>query len=342
MLLKVGELARRSGLTVRTLHHYDAIGLLSPSARTEAGYRLYTRDDVARLHRIQALRRFGMSLADIGNVLADPSSALLPLVEQQMRMLDAQIAQASRLRERLSALQGQLTRGDEPDLADWLTTLELMTMYDKYFTPEELARLPLYHDEQARETDWPALVADVQALMASGAPAESDAAQALAKRWMTLVDSSTGHDATLLLKLTQMQAGEPSQQAGTGISAAMMDYVLTASAQTRMAIYAKYLTPEETAFMRANFVKSQGEWPALIADVRTCMAAHPPASPEALALARRWMALFRTYAGDNPETHAKFRLAHEREPALMEGSLVDGTVIDYIKQAMMHARPTGC
>ena len=66
MMLKVGELARRTGLTVRTLHHYDSIGLLSPSARSDSGYRLYQRDDIARLHQIQALRRFGMSLADIG------------------------------------------------------------------------------------------------------------------------------------------------------------------------------------------------------------------------------------------------------------------------------------
>jgi DNA-binding transcriptional MerR regulator len=47
-MLKVGELAERAGLTVRTLHHYDSIGLLRPSARSDAGYRLYDRNDVAR------------------------------------------------------------------------------------------------------------------------------------------------------------------------------------------------------------------------------------------------------------------------------------------------------
>ncbi|KQN67535.1 hypothetical protein ASF04_17235 [Duganella sp. Leaf61] len=76
MLLKIGELAKRTGLTVRTLHHYDAIGLLQPSARTDAGYRLYNRTDIARLHHIQALRKFGLSLADIGASLDRPD---LPL-----------------------------------------------------------------------------------------------------------------------------------------------------------------------------------------------------------------------------------------------------------------------
>jgi DNA-binding transcriptional MerR regulator len=65
-MLKVGELAARAGLTVRALHHYDSIGLLTPSARSDAGYRLYGRDDVARLHQIQTLRAFGMALANIG------------------------------------------------------------------------------------------------------------------------------------------------------------------------------------------------------------------------------------------------------------------------------------
>ncbi|QJW83354.1 MerR family transcriptional regulator [Ramlibacter terrae] len=56
MHLKVGELARSTGLTVRTLHHYDEIGLLKPSGRSESGYRLYAEADVARLHAIRALR----------------------------------------------------------------------------------------------------------------------------------------------------------------------------------------------------------------------------------------------------------------------------------------------
>ena len=49
MLLKVGDLAKRTGLTVRALHHYDSIGLLRPTGRSDSGYRLYSRDDVARL-----------------------------------------------------------------------------------------------------------------------------------------------------------------------------------------------------------------------------------------------------------------------------------------------------
>jgi DNA-binding transcriptional MerR regulator len=64
--LKVGELARWTGLIVRTLHHYDAIGLLKPSLHTEAGYRLYTAGDIARLQQVLSQRQLGFSLDQVG------------------------------------------------------------------------------------------------------------------------------------------------------------------------------------------------------------------------------------------------------------------------------------
>lgn len=67
---QVGTLAQATGLTVRALHHYDHIGLLSPSRRTAAGHRLYTADDVARLYRIRLLRN-----PDPTPTRQDPASA---------------------------------------------------------------------------------------------------------------------------------------------------------------------------------------------------------------------------------------------------------------------------
>ncbi|MBV8247971.1 MAG: MerR family transcriptional regulator, partial [Comamonas sp.] len=67
-MLKVGELARQTGLTVRSLHHYDQIGLVTPSARSEAGYRLYAPADVQRLQSVQALRDLGFGLARIAEM----------------------------------------------------------------------------------------------------------------------------------------------------------------------------------------------------------------------------------------------------------------------------------
>jgi MerR family transcriptional regulator, thiopeptide resistance regulator len=69
--LTVGEVARRFGVTVRTLHHYDDIGLLRPSRRSEAGYRIYTAADLTRLSQITVYRRLGLPLDEITTLLAE-------------------------------------------------------------------------------------------------------------------------------------------------------------------------------------------------------------------------------------------------------------------------------
>ncbi|WP_277186817.1 MerR family transcriptional regulator [Caballeronia sp. BR00000012568055] len=335
MLLKVGELAKRSGLTVRTLHHYDAIGLLTPSARADNGYRLYDRDDVARLHRIQALRGFGLSLAEIGAYLSRPDTSLTELITRQITLLDTQIDEATRLRARLDTLHGMLTKGEEPALADWLNTLEMMTMFDRYFSKEELDRLPMVRQTHTQPAEWTDLVSDVRALMDADVPPADARAQALADRWMTLLARDTNNDARLFAKLNRMHEQEPSMQASIGISTAMRDYVIRAFGETKMAIYEKYLSPEEMRFLRANYGKRAMEWPQLMADVRDALdASVAPDSPRGHELAARHDELFRSYAGDDPRTHAKFRAALMNEPELMKGSWADERMIGFLRAAV--------
>src|SRR5262245_66334660 len=89
--LKVGELARRTGLTVRTLHHYDAIGLLKPSLHTEAGYRLYTAGDVARLQHVLSLRQLCFSLDEIRDCLDRPGFSQLEVIGLHLARLHEHI-----------------------------------------------------------------------------------------------------------------------------------------------------------------------------------------------------------------------------------------------------------
>lgn len=72
---KVGQLARLTGLTVRTLHHYDQLGLPRPSARTPSGHRLYDEQDIRRLYRIMALRELGLPLEVIGDLFRRANAA---------------------------------------------------------------------------------------------------------------------------------------------------------------------------------------------------------------------------------------------------------------------------
>ena len=79
----MGRLARRLGLTVRTLHHYDEIGLLVPSRRSGAGYRLYTEDDITRLQHVVVYRRLGFALEEIALLLDDPAADVAEHLRRQ-------------------------------------------------------------------------------------------------------------------------------------------------------------------------------------------------------------------------------------------------------------------
>ncbi len=87
---KVGELAQAAGLTVRALHHYDQLGLLVPSARSFAGYRLYNERDVRRLYRIVALRRLGLGLDVIATALDGDELDLGAIVARQLEVVERQ------------------------------------------------------------------------------------------------------------------------------------------------------------------------------------------------------------------------------------------------------------
>jgi MerR family transcriptional regulator, thiopeptide resistance regulator len=127
---KVGALARATGLTVRALHYYDEIGLLSPSRRSSAGHRLYGASDVARLYRISLLRRLGFPLEQITSVLEDPEWQLPAAVDRHLNHTQDRAAIAARLCTRLAAMAAELARQDNPSPAQLFATLEEMTMLD--------------------------------------------------------------------------------------------------------------------------------------------------------------------------------------------------------------------
>lgn len=86
--LKIGEFAKRSGVTVKTLLHYDKIGLLKPSDKTESGYRLYCEDDFLKLQQITTLKFIGLSLSEIKNVLFESGENLENMIAIQKKALE--------------------------------------------------------------------------------------------------------------------------------------------------------------------------------------------------------------------------------------------------------------
>ena len=85
--MNVGEVAALAGVTVRTLHHYDRIGLLSPSGRTASGYRQYSPADLDRLHQVLLYRELGFPLEEVATLLDDPSADPAAHLRRQHRLL---------------------------------------------------------------------------------------------------------------------------------------------------------------------------------------------------------------------------------------------------------------
>jgi len=127
---KIGALARASGLTVRALHHYDHIGLLTPSGRTAAGHRAYSGGDVARLYRIMLLRRLGFPLRQITAVLDDPRWQLAAAVRQHLDDTRHRADAAAQLCARLAKIATELDRHQNPPPEQLLPVLQEMTMLD--------------------------------------------------------------------------------------------------------------------------------------------------------------------------------------------------------------------
>jgi DNA-binding transcriptional MerR regulator len=208
------EFAGMAGVTVRTLHHYDHLGLLKPSARSEAGYRLYGEGDLERLEQIIVLKFLGLPLKKIRELL-DQNPPRLPetlrrqreALEEKRRRLEMAIqavAEAERLFARTSSgLAGHAASG-QPAWASLKKIIEVIEMQNdnewmmRYYTGpareklEERKKLWSPELQEQVSKQWADLIAEVNASLDED-PA-SPKAQALADRWQKLVEGFTGGD----------------------------------------------------------------------------------------------------------------------------------------------------
>lgn len=220
--MRVGEVADATGLTVRTLHYYDEIGLVSASQRTDKGYRLYTDGDLARLYRVVALRDLGLSLGEIADAMhADVDVGTI--VDRQIASCRAEIERLGRLVNRLQAIGDRVDADADPDVDLLVETMEQMTMHEKYYTPDQLQRLEDRRRElgpegmAAAEAEWAELIAAVEAERERGTPPEDPAVQTLARRWQELIEAFTGGEADIADSLANMYADAGAETASHGM-----------------------------------------------------------------------------------------------------------------------------
>lgn len=141
---KIGRLATETGVTVRTLHHYDHLGLVCPSERTTAGHRLHDTGDVQRLYQVLALRQLGLSLESTSTVL-EGKLPLGELLERHRGHLDRQLAVIRNLRAQLDTMITQVNAPDGATVTDFTELIQKVVTVDEtirnYFSETKLAEL---------------------------------------------------------------------------------------------------------------------------------------------------------------------------------------------------------
>ena len=244
-LYRTQEFAELAGVTVRTLHHYDRLGLLKPSYRNEAGYRLYSQRDLAQLEQIVVLKFLGLPLKSIGRLVKGEPASLPEVLERQHRVLTDKHRELDRTLEAIAAARAALKADHEPDWTLITQIIRRIAMQNdsewttKYFSEEAKGaieeRKGLWSPElQERVTrEWSELFRDVETAM--GEDPAGPVAQGLVARWQKLVGEFTGGNSEIQRGLNQMYsdgANWPAQQQHHQIEPEIMAFITTAMKAT--------------------------------------------------------------------------------------------------------------
>ena len=191
--LTVGQVAERFAVTVRTLHHYDEIGLLRPSRRSAAGYRLYTDADITRLQHVVVYRRLGLALEDIAAVLDDPAADVAAHLRRQRDAVMSRLDELSDLvvaidRALEADMSGiRLTRDEQKELFGDGFSEDYQTEARERWGDTEEWRQSQARTAQYTKADWEAIKAETDAVneafvaaLRSGAAPDSAPARAAA------------------------------------------------------------------------------------------------------------------------------------------------------------------
>lgn len=138
---QIGDLAKQTGVSARALRHYDELGLLKPSDRSEAGYRLYAEADVRRLYRIVALRQLDFPLEEIASLLDAGEPDPADTARRHLERVERDLATQTRLRKRLAPMVEALERSDEPSIDEFIAATEVTIMaqgdqWEELFHPD--------------------------------------------------------------------------------------------------------------------------------------------------------------------------------------------------------------
>jgi MerR family transcriptional regulator, thiopeptide resistance regulator len=223
-LWQTKQFAELSKVTVRTLHHYDRIGLLKPKHYDRNGFRLYGIGEFARLQQITTLKFIGFSLNQIKEILGQKEFDLAETLQLQRKIIEAQRIKLNLALEAISRAEKQFQNDGATDWESFTKIIEVINMEQntewtkKYYSEEARGKVEerkkLWSPElQEKVTkDWSKLVTDIEAAIADGTKPSDRRAQSLANRWRGLLNQFTGGDNQIQEGLNKMYSDEKNWQ----------------------------------------------------------------------------------------------------------------------------------
>lgn len=223
-LWQTKQFAELSKVTVRTLHHYDRIGLLKPKHYDRNGFRLYGETEFARLQRITTLKFIGFSLNQIREILAEKEFNLAETLALQRNILLVQRNRLNIALEAITRAESKFNKNGETDLESFNQIIEVINMEQnmdwtkKYYTESAKAKIeerkslwsPKLQERVTR--DWNNLTKDIEAAIADGVSPHDERAQVLAARWNALIEEFTGGNQEIREGLNKMYSDEKNWQ----------------------------------------------------------------------------------------------------------------------------------
>jgi len=228
---KVGELSQKTGVTVRTLHHYDEVGLLAPSGRTDSGHRLYTEEDVIKLQQILSMKELGFSLVEIGSCIYEKKFSLAQVVNMHTEQVKAELEAKKQLKIQLEILGEHLEDPKRFRVENLFEVISMLCKLPNYFNADQLDKLRKQKEKvgDARirrvEKEWPQLMAEIDTEMKAGTDPTSPVVRKLAVKWKSLWEEFTGGDPEIEAATANYLRSEPKVREAKGIDLKMMEYI---------------------------------------------------------------------------------------------------------------------
>ena len=223
-LWQIKDFAKRSNVSIRTLHYYDQINLLKPKFYNSKGFRFYGEAEFAHLQQIKTLKFIGFSLKQIKNILKDQNPNLAETLQLQKKIVQKQQTQLKIVLRAIEQAEKIITEKGEPDWEAFNKIIEVINMKQDlewvktYYSESALKKIEKLEKNWSPELqervseDWKKLYKDIETAISEGVKPTDKKARKLAKRWNSLIDEFVGGDEEIREGLTKLYADEKNWQ----------------------------------------------------------------------------------------------------------------------------------